>query len=206
MRPAARTTDLHTCPAATGTVPHVGGPLLPGPPPRTLIAGLPAACQGDLATCAGGPATVVVGSPTVLIAGRQAARLGDPTAHGGAIAAGCPTVLIGDSGGGAGTPEGQTLLAAAAGGAPLTALDCAREAARSQRREPAGADWIEFELVDDTDEARPMRFVRCRIVSPSGLVMEGATDQDGVVRFEGIESGRYRVDLPDLERRGWELQ
>jgi hypothetical protein len=32
----------------------------------------------------------------VLIGGKPAARMGDNTAHGGTIAAGCPTVLIGD--------------------------------------------------------------------------------------------------------------
>jgi len=31
----------------------------------------------------------------VLIGGQPAARMGDTTAHGGTIAAGCPTVLIG---------------------------------------------------------------------------------------------------------------
>jgi uncharacterized Zn-binding protein involved in type VI secretion len=38
---------------------------------------------------------IPMGSPKVLIGGLPAARMGDPTAHGGVIVMGCPTVLIG---------------------------------------------------------------------------------------------------------------
>ncbi|MBK5291554.1 MAG: PAAR domain-containing protein [Acidobacteriia bacterium] len=65
MPPAARMTDMHTCPLVTGLVPHVGGPILP--------------------PCC----------PTVLIGFLPAARIGDPTIHGGVIVAGYPTVIIG---------------------------------------------------------------------------------------------------------------
>jgi uncharacterized Zn-binding protein involved in type VI secretion len=68
MPPAARLTDLHTCPMQTPAlppIPHVGGPVV-------------------------GP-----GCPTVLIGGLPAARMGDSTAHGGTIAIGLPTVMIG---------------------------------------------------------------------------------------------------------------
>ena len=61
---AARVGDMHTCPMVNGTVPHVGGPVMPP------------------------------GAPTVLIGGQPAARMGDSTAHGGIIVAGCPTVNI----------------------------------------------------------------------------------------------------------------
>jgi uncharacterized Zn-binding protein involved in type VI secretion len=37
-----------------------------------------------------------MGRPNVLIGGLPAARMGDPTAHGGVIVAGYPTVLIGE--------------------------------------------------------------------------------------------------------------
>ncbi|MGH9004416.1 MAG: PAAR domain-containing protein, partial [Acidimicrobiia bacterium] len=82
MPPAARVGDQHTCPAVTGVVPHLGGPLLPPGAPTVLIGGQPAAVMGGLAVCAGGPAAVIMGSTTVLIGGRPAARLGDSTAHG----------------------------------------------------------------------------------------------------------------------------
>lgn len=61
------TADFHTCPLTTGTTPHVGG-------------------------------TVAVGSVTVRINNVPAARQGDTIVESGppnAIAAGCPTVLIG---------------------------------------------------------------------------------------------------------------
>ena len=66
MPPAARVGDMHTCPMVEpGPVPHVGGPILP--------------------PCC----------PTVIIGGMPAARLGDPTVHGGVIVVGFPTVIIG---------------------------------------------------------------------------------------------------------------
>lgn len=95
MPPAARLTDMHTCPMLTVTVPHVGGPITGPGCPTVLIAKLPAARVGDLLTCVGPPDTIVKGSATVLIGGVPAARLGDLTAHGGSIILGCPTVLIG---------------------------------------------------------------------------------------------------------------
>ena len=92
---AARINDMHICPMVTGTVPHVGGPILPAGEPTVLIGGMPAARVGDMATCSGPPDTIVAGSGTVLIGGMPAARMGDSTAHGGTIIIGCPTVLIG---------------------------------------------------------------------------------------------------------------
>ena len=69
MPPAARLTDMHTCPMQT--------PAFPSPIPHV------------------GADTIVKGSATVMINGRPAARMGDTTAHGGSIVAGCPTVMIG---------------------------------------------------------------------------------------------------------------
>ena len=113
MPPAARIGDMHTCPLVTGMVPHVGGPILPPGAPTVLIGGQPAACVGDMATCAGPPDVIVMGSPTVLIGGRMAARLGDPTAHGGLIVMGFPTVQVGIPG------QGSVLQGAAASGMPF---------------------------------------------------------------------------------------
>jgi uncharacterized Zn-binding protein involved in type VI secretion len=97
MPPAARISDMHTCPMVTPgvpPVPHVGGPILPPGVPTVLIGGLPAATVGSMCTCVGPPDSIVKGSTTVLIGGMPAARLGDLTAHGGTIVGGCPTVLI----------------------------------------------------------------------------------------------------------------
>ncbi|MBL8986961.1 MAG: PAAR domain-containing protein [Gemmatimonadetes bacterium] len=148
-QPAARVSDLHTCPMQTPMpppappVPHVGGPILPPGNPKTLIGGLPAARVGDLCTCVGPPDSIVKGSATVMIGGQPAARMGDSTAHGGVIAAGFPKVLIGDSGSGSGgSPLGglaqaageqrQTLREAAAEGSAFCEIcDRARRAAEA---------------------------------------------------------------------------
>ena len=98
MPPAARATDMHTCPMVTPGVPpipHVGGPIIPPCEPTVLIGFLPAARIGDMATCVGPPDTIIKGSATVLIGKKPAARMGDNTVHGGVIVVGCPTVLIG---------------------------------------------------------------------------------------------------------------
>ena len=58
-----------------------------------------AARVGDMATCVGPPDMIAVGSPTVLIGNLMAARIGDPTTHGGVIVVGFPTVMIGEVGG-----------------------------------------------------------------------------------------------------------
>ena len=60
-----------------------------------MIGFMPAATVGDMCVCVGPPDAIVKGSMTVMIGGKPAARLGDLTAHGGSIVAGCPTVLIG---------------------------------------------------------------------------------------------------------------
>jgi len=98
MPPAARITDMHTCPMQTPAIPpipHVGGPIIGPCVPTVLICKLPAAVVGDNCMCVGPPDTIIKGSATVLISGKPAARIGDTTAHGGSIVVGCPTVIIG---------------------------------------------------------------------------------------------------------------
>jgi len=109
-KPAARVGDMHTCPMVTPgvpSIPHVGGPVLPPGKPTVLIGGMPAATMGSMCTCIGPPDSIVLGSMGVFIGGQPAARMGDMCAHGGTIVVGCPTVLIGEMGGGGvgpGTP------------------------------------------------------------------------------------------------------
>ncbi len=103
-KPAARVGDMHTCPMVTGVVPHVGGPVLPPGCPTVLIGFMPAARMGDMATCVGPPDSIVMGSPTVFIGGQMAARVTDPTVHGGLITLGCFTVFIGEAGSGGAAP------------------------------------------------------------------------------------------------------
>ncbi|NNE58270.1 MAG: PAAR domain-containing protein [Hellea sp.] len=113
MPPAARITDMHTCPMVNpGPVPHVGGPIVKGQP-NVLTVSMPQARVSDQCICAGPPDIIAKGSMTVLCGGMPAARLGDSTAHGGVIVLGAPNVLIGDSsgGGGGGGGAGANMLA-----------------------------------------------------------------------------------------------
>jgi uncharacterized Zn-binding protein involved in type VI secretion len=73
--PAARITDIHTCPMITVLVPHVGGPIILGAF-TVLTGGLPQARQTDTLVC-------VAPAPDVILMG-------------------CPTVIVGMAGGGAG--------------------------------------------------------------------------------------------------------
>jgi len=149
-QPAARITDMHTCPMVNpGPVPHVGGPILPPCKVNVLTGKLPQARVTDMALCVGPPDVIVKGSATVLVGGLPAARLGDNMAHGGVIVAGCPTVLIGDGGGGGGGGGGgagalaaaaafsepalqaQALIAAAKAGVPFCERCAAAAAART---------------------------------------------------------------------------
>ncbi len=90
---------MHTCPmqdpAYPIPIPHIGGPIIGPGVPTVIIGGRPAAVAGDQCVCQGPPDMIVRGSSTVLIGKKPAAREGDPTAHGGSIVYGCPTVLIG---------------------------------------------------------------------------------------------------------------
>lgn len=118
--PAARLTDMHTCPQVTVLVPHVGGPIsMPGAP-TVLIGGLPAARVGDIAVCTGPPDAIAPpGASRVLIAGSPAARVGDMTVHGGRIVVGCDSVLIGS---GNGAPPGHCMESAKSHGAALVRM------------------------------------------------------------------------------------
>lgn len=187
-QPAARLTDMHTCPMSDGPKPHVGGPVT-GPGCATvLIAGLPAARVSDLATCVGPPDTIIKGAPTTLIAGLPAARLGDQTAHGGVIVAGCPTVLIGGSGG--------------AGGAPSSPSPSSPEA--KGPTEPAEAPvektWLGVELKDP--QGLPLANQDFRITLENGQVVSGRTDANGLARFEEVERGRGRAGFPNIPAPG----
>ena len=98
MPPAARLTDMHTCPMVTGVVPHVGGPIIPPVAMTVMIDFLPAATMTSQAVCVGPPDMVIMGSTGVFINYLPAARLGDPTEHGGVIVLGAMNVMIGETG------------------------------------------------------------------------------------------------------------
>ena len=92
--PCVRMGDHHVCPMVTGTVPHVGGPVI-GTAATVLVQNMPAATVGDMAVCVGPPDTTAACSPTVMMGGKPCIRLLDTTAHGGMPVVGCFTVLCG---------------------------------------------------------------------------------------------------------------
>jgi uncharacterized Zn-binding protein involved in type VI secretion len=96
----------HFCPLSntvpTTPVPHInaGQQITPARPVTVLIDNHPAVVVGDICICVPDPAAapinkVTSGSATVKIDGQPAARMGDPTTHGGQIDQGSSTVMIG---------------------------------------------------------------------------------------------------------------
>ena len=145
MPDAARISDFHVCPKVEpGPVPHVGGPIFSGSA-NVIIGFLPAAREGDSVVCFPiGPADQIKqGSASVLINGRPAARRSDPGSHisGDLIAAGCPTVVIGDS------TQAFTFRAAARRGTPFCE-ECERK-----RREMDDRDDSAEVVAPDSDTA-----------------------------------------------------
>ena len=115
-KPAARAGDTHTCPMVEHLKRHDGGPILEGSA-DVFIGGMAAARVGDTIQCNGAIDTISEGEPSVLINGKPAARMGDKTAHGGIIAEGCASVLIGTS------SQGRCAQQAAAAGIPLMVIE-----------------------------------------------------------------------------------
>lgn len=117
--PAARVGDMHVCPMVTPglpPVPHVGGPVLPPCAPTVITGGMPQARITDMCVCVGPPDTIVKGSFVVPSMNNPSARMTDQTVHGGMIAVGFPTVLIGLAGIAGNPPVGTAMCNAAAGG------------------------------------------------------------------------------------------
>jgi uncharacterized Zn-binding protein involved in type VI secretion len=87
--------DNHICPMVNPAgVPHVGGPVINPGQSFVRITGRPVAVTGGHTFCTGmpGPDAIVKGSTIMRIGGRQVARVGDRTAHGGTLVFGSPYV------------------------------------------------------------------------------------------------------------------
>jgi len=97
--PAARMTDMHTCPMITGVVPHVGGPIIKGSA-TVFIGGLMAARMLDPATCVGPPDMVIKGCPTVLIGDAAGGGGGGGGSAGAGAAASAGMAASGEGGSG----------------------------------------------------------------------------------------------------------
>jgi uncharacterized Zn-binding protein involved in type VI secretion len=190
MPPAARITDMHTCPMVTGTVPHVGGPIIPPCAPTVLIGYMPAARVSDNLTCVGPIDVIVSGSPTVLINSLLAARIGDQTAHGGVIVTGWPTVIIGDGGGGGGAGGAG---AGGGGGAPTipNSPEIRLALARAMVATGGSGDAADAELVAQQLALMPAQMLITMIRSNTRVVACRGSVTD------------YRTDLRGVAPRGW---
>ena len=208
--PIARTTDFHLCPMQTPAVvpiPHVGGPVV-GPGAMTVWAGgMPVSLLGDLAICVGPPDILCMGSPTVMAEGRPVVRISDMTAHMGAVMVGCPTVLVGDSGG-AGSAQAGTMSAAKAGGSAFVRSECNAKAAEAVARQAApvpetGTSWVEVAFADPA--GRPVPFQRVQVTDSAGVTRIGFSDDKGLVRVAGMAIGACTITAPDLDESSWKL-
>lgn len=146
MPPAARITDLHTCPKPA----HVGGPITSGAA-TVLIGHKPAARVSDTAICVPATDSIAAGAFNVIVENHPAARIGDPTVHGAVIVTGCPTVIIGT------TPQSFALTGAAGNGTPICE-ECERarrEAEAQAARERAALSGTEEPEREEPPPAAP---------------------------------------------------
>lgn len=184
-QPAARVGDMHTCPMVTpGTppIPHVGGPVLPPGGITVLIGGQPAARQGDMCTCVGPPDAISMGSPIVRVVGMSAARMGDPTLHGGVIVMGLPTVLIGVNP--AGKPPSPYQAVAVDRPSPVETQEI-QDALDSGDNQKAIDLTIEHYGIDTSNV-------------PNGVVFDAAEPNYGVADFQGnVSLGNAAMASPD---------
>jgi uncharacterized Zn-binding protein involved in type VI secretion len=226
-KPAARLTDMHVCPMVTPglpPIPHVGGPIIGPGCPTVLIQNMPASVVGDMCMCVGPPDSIIMGSTGVFFGGMPAARMGDPTAHGGTITLGCPTVLIGEtSSGSAGSSSAppdsalnagqnermgseanvmaQAIKSAAISGemyvkVPITKMKKPKNPVKQIPKSDIAC------LLQDED-GTPMSDIKYEITLPDGSVRKGSTDSNGKISITGIPPGTCKVSFPDLHADEW---
>lgn len=197
-KPAARVTDMHTCPMVTVLVPHVGGPVIGPGVSNVLIGGMPAAVVGDMCTCTGPPDPILMGSPTVLIGGRPAARMGDQTGHGGVIVLGCMTVMIGEAGGGGAGGDFGAFTGAMTAAAKQNVLNA--EALKNAADKGEGIAsrtekedlHAQFTLVDEAE--KPVEGVKYEVETTAGKKYKGKTDSSGKTQnISGVTPADCRV-------------
>jgi hypothetical protein len=160
----------------------------------------------------------VKGSATVFINGLQAARIGDSTAHGGVIVAGCPTVIIGDVGGGGafaaaisssmvpGFSPSAALSGAAAGAAQGTLLPAILSAMAGPVQETQDTtdkplSWYKAKVVNP--DGTPAPGLSYSLKLPDGSEATGATDGLGMVKVGGIPPGQCQLRLLTVDKTLW---
>ena len=99
MPPAARITDMHTCPMQTpafpSPIPHVGGPVAGPGLPTGLEENLLSAIWGVPGFAVGPPDVIAKGPAPVMFGGKPPAGMGVTFAHAGRFGLGAPPSMIG---------------------------------------------------------------------------------------------------------------
>ncbi|MCK4341228.1 MAG: PAAR domain-containing protein, partial [Phycisphaerae bacterium] len=171
-----------------------------------------------------GPGFVTKGSSTVLINNLPAARQDDKVmeACGGAdpIAMGCPTVDIGDSGGSGGGGGGSGGGSGGAGSAAPSADEAVRQEVVNALTQagPATVEPVSIEAVgplepeeDEQPEEPTWLGVRLKefdgspvanqdvqVTLENGQTVSGQTDEEGRVKFEGLQPGQGQVTFAGI--------
>jgi uncharacterized Zn-binding protein involved in type VI secretion len=177
--PAARLGDAHVCPLANPAptpVPHVGMPVTLGSA-GVFIGGMPAARMGDMAPCTGPPDSIV---------------------------GGCPTVLIGEVGGGAaGAGAGGAGAGDAAAGAAASAAMAEIESSDDDQEDDQDpTHWLDVEFVDK--KGLPIGGVGYELTGPDGTTAQGMLSR--AIKRGGIEEGTYRIQLRAITDVRWSAQ
>ena len=68
--------------------------------------------------------------------------------------------------------------------------------------EPPRPTWIEIEVVDGMGE--PVRNRPYRLHLPDGSIREGQLDDTGIIRFDDIDPGACRLELPTEHESEWD--
>lgn len=198
--PAARLADMHVCPLVTPAVPpvpHVGGPIIGPGVPTVLIGGMPCATIGDMVTCVGPPDVIAVGCPTVMIgmAGSGAGSAGAAGAGGASGAAASAATAVFDRNV---NPESADKAESAAGESVTEARVSKGLTSEATTREE---HWIEFAFVDSA--GLPVASVSYDLTDTEGKESSGVLPANGTVARDGIPAGNATVVLRSLMNARW---
>lgn len=171
--PAARITDMHTCPMCDGPKPHVGGPIVKGSM-GVLIGNMPAARVMDQCTCVGPPDMIIKGATKVLI--------GDGAAGGGG----------GSGSGGGGSAQGVELS--------METSTVGESAFESSEQEETVEDH--FLDVQFTDNAGNL-VTDCQYSMTDPNSNESGGILGGSVSGTGVEPGNYDIGLHAIVSANW---
>lgn len=72
---------------------------------------------------------------------------------------------------------------------------------KQETRKEAALTWIEIELIGEDD--KPIPWEKYRIKLPDGTVRDGALNDQGFARVDGIDPGTCEVTFPALDKAAW---